>query len=125
MPEQDTTEANPPPSYDSVLKDDDLRNPQRRGPAELHGSAAAPRFPPLVATGKEGYHQQPQRQQQQLQPQPQLQHQTQPSESVFSDEDDVVLTPPTTAPPTVIDEDSDDERDRTHPVGETVVDPKK
>ncbi|KAF2165665.1 hypothetical protein M409DRAFT_55553 [Zasmidium cellare ATCC 36951] len=110
LPEEDAArEANPPPSYDSVLKDDDRRNPNpRRGPAELHGSAA-PRFPPPVATGKEGYqHYQPPQPQQQQQPAPPHQ----PQGSVFSDEneDDLILTPPTTAPPTVMDEDSEDER---------------
>lgn len=101
-------EANPPPSYDSVLKDDDRRNPnaQRRGPAELHGTSMAPRYPPAVATGKGEHEHLPQQQQQQQQPPPQ--------ESVFSDEDDdVLLTPPTTAPPTILDEDSDDD-ERIH-----------
>lgn len=96
-------EASPaPPSYDSVLKDDDRRNPRSGRPAELHGISAPPRFPPAVATGKGGYHSQQQQQQQQ--------QRSQPQESVFSDEDDdVVLTPPTTAPPTIVDEDSDDD----------------
>lgn len=80
-------EANPPPSYDSVLKDDDRRTPRPQPLVELN-TPTSPCVPPPVHDSKG----------------------RQPQESVFSDEDDVVITPPTTASPTVIDEDSEDER---------------
>ncbi|KAF2215320.1 hypothetical protein CERZMDRAFT_110031 [Cercospora zeae-maydis SCOH1-5] len=91
----------PPPSYETVLKDDERRTPVARG---AQNSSPGDEIEPARwgserqlerEDGKGGNH-----------------------ESVLSSSGDsnVVLTPPTTAPPTVIDEDSEDD-ERFRPAG--------
>ncbi|PPJ53032.1 hypothetical protein CBER1_11424 [Cercospora berteroae] len=91
----------PPPSYDTVLKDDERRAPAAPvAQRNAHGDEIEPVRPNAERNSdledrKVGNH-----------------------ESVLSSsgDSDVVLTPPTTAPPTVIDEDSEDD-ERFRPAG--------
>ncbi|PIA94793.1 hypothetical protein CB0940_08193 [Cercospora beticola] len=91
----------PPPSYDTVLKDDERRTP---------AAPVAQRNPP-------GDEIEPVRQNAERDSEP-GDRKVGNHESVLSSsgDSDVVLTPPTTAPPTVIDEDSEDD-ERFRPAG--------
>ncbi|KAI5362450.1 hypothetical protein Slin15195_G061060 [Septoria linicola] len=99
IPEDKLTTEPPPPSYDTVLKDNDRRTPRAvLNPSQQPSDEIQPA---------------------RLEPEVPMHHdrKTGNQESVLSSGDsDLVLTPPTTAPPTVIDEDSEDD-ERFYPSG--------